>query len=295
MFGLVSVTPEVGNKLTSPATREKARVVRTLIVILAAAGCSSDVADKLAPLPIRQETRAALARLRFQQLRDNDHLERGDVVLCGARDRALLGFSKKLVVGYLGRDSDWLIPELFTSEKEDEVLLAVPPKQLMRLELPRGIGAEGEHPDAWVREVAGYPLFTSDLRGIDALFESGEVRELFALRDEVEVETAAAAKSVTARTAAEAKSRDNWSLGVQVFPRMGPRTGVVISDVTPGSPADATGLVRGDRIIQFGGQPVGSFRELKRAIVALEEPVVTLEILKKSNKAKIEVTVDLSD
>lgn len=261
---------------------------RALAALLVFSACGSNAEDKLATLPMRDETRTALSRLRWQQLHDNDKLQPGDVVLCGTRDRALLGFSKSLVVDFLGRDSEWLLPELFTAEKKEEVLLAVPPKQLMRLELPRGIGSEAKHPDGWVREVAGYPLVTSDLRVIQALFTGDEVQELFALRDDEPTEV------VEPTPADPSKTPDQWRLGVRVYPRMGPRSGVVVSGVLPNTPAAAAGLHKGDRIIELAGQPVSSFRELQRALSNVTKPVITLKIRKKAAKTDMETTIDLS-
>jgi hypothetical protein len=263
---------------------------RLLAALLALSACGPNAGDKLATLPVREETRAALGRLRWQQLHDNDKLHPGDVVLCGTRDRALIGFSKSLVVEFLGRDSDWLLPELFTAEKKEEVLLAVPPKQLMRLELPRGIGSDAKHPDGWVREVAGYPLVTSDLRAIGALFSGDEVQELFALRDDEAPESA----DETPPPADPSKPPNEWRLGVRVYPRMGPRTGVVVSGVLPDTPAESAGLKKGDRIVKMAGQPVTSFRELQRALSNVTEPVVTLEVRKKASKTNMQVTIDLS-
>ncbi|MFC1610807.1 PDZ domain-containing protein [Myxococcota bacterium] len=250
--------------------------------------CGPSAEDKLASLPIRAETRSALERLRFMQLRNGDRLERGDVVLCGPRDRAALGFSKRLVVDYLGRDSGWLIPDLF-AVKADEVTLAVPPEQLLRLELPRGIGTSGRHPEAWVREVAGYPLYSSDLRAIDQLFASDGVEELFALREPPPDQQA----EVTG--GAPAARKPSWTLGVSPYPRMGPRNGVVIAEVIAKSPAEKAGLLKGDRIVKVDDQAVGTFRQLKRAIRGAERPRLDLEVVRKSTRAAETVSVDLSE
>ena len=90
------------------------------------------------------------------------------------------------------------------------------------------------------------------------------------------------------------KTPDQWRLGVRVYPRMGPRTGVVISGVLPDTPAAAGGLKKGDRIIELAGQPVTSFRELQRALSNVTEPVVTLKIRKKAAKSDADLTLDLS-
>jgi hypothetical protein len=263
-------------------------MVRMVAAVLLLSACGPDAADKLATLPMREETRAALGRLRWRQLHDHDKLRAGDILLCGIRDRALVGFSRGQVVDYLGRDSAWLLPELFSAEKGEEVLLAVPPEQLMRFELPRGIGVAAPHPEGWIREVAGYPLVSSDPRVISDLFASGEVQELFALREEEEP-TASVPSS-----ADPAQTPETWRLGVRVFPRIGPRTGVVISGVLPGSPAEAAGLGKGDRIVRFAGLPVTNFRELQRALRGVKHPVVTLDVRKKMASQTSRLTLDLS-
>jgi S1-C subfamily serine protease len=119
------------------------------------------------------------------------------------------------------------------------------------------------------------------------LFSGDDVQELFALRDDEE-----AAEKPT--PADPSKPPNEWRLGVRVFPRMGPRSGVVISGVLPDSPAASAGLAKGDRIVRMAGQEIASFRELQRALNGATEPVVTLEVLKKAAKKTVPVTVDLS-
>jgi hypothetical protein len=252
-------------------------------------GCSQDAVDKLSSLPIRKDAHAALSRLRYMRLHNHDRLEPGDLILCGPRDRVVLGFSKQLVVDYLGRDSDWLIPELFTADRGEEVLLTVPPARVMRLRLPRGIGATGRHPSAWVRELAGYPVFTADLRAIALLFDGSEV---FAGREDTAGRAEAARRE---GMPAPTMPVSAWRLGVSTLPRMGPRSGVVIATVVRGSPAERAGLQKGDRILSANGVSIGTFRELKQIIQSSAEPVLVLQVLKKKARTRQELRVELDE
>ena len=275
------------------------------VVAVLAAACAPAATDKLAELKLDDAGRAALGRLRFAHLRSGDHLLAGDLVLCGGGDRVLLGFSKTLVRDFLGRDSDWLIPELFTASNEGEVFLEVPEGQVLRLALPRGIGGTGEHPEAWVRELKGSPLFTSDARAVAMLFFDGEQEELFALRAnpaspgeltrrQAEASLPASrptlhSDSTALRTPAPAiviPSGATWRLGVSVFPRMGPQRGVVIASVVAGSPAAVSGLEPGDRILSVNGAAVGSFQELKRLVSDTRGAELALDVTRRRGGAK---------
>ncbi len=250
------------------------------LALALAAACAPDVDDKLALLPLSETSRAALGRLRFARLRAGDRVAQADLVVCGPTDRVVLGFSRRLVEAYLGRDGGWAIPELFASQSKDEVLLEVPAGQILRLTLPRGIGGEVGHPDGWARVVAGDPLVSSDLRYVEWLFEAGE---LFAVPRPAPV-------------AGEPKAAvppAPWRLGVEVFPRMGPKGGVVISSVLPASPADGVGLAPGDRILTLDGARVDSLADLKQAVAAARPPVLTLEVRKKDMEVNLTVTITL--
>lgn len=239
-----------------------------LLLGVAVAACVPDVASKLDQLALPAASHAALGRLRFARLHTGDRVVQGDLVICGEEDWALVGFSRKLVAAYLGRDADWLMPELFSRQSGQDVLLEVPPTQMMRLELPRGIGANAGHPVGWVRETTGTPLWSDDLRAIDKLFGDDEVRELFALR----TEPAPPAPKPVDRS-------EPWRLGVSVYPRMGPRSGVMIAGVIGGSPAERVGLSKGDRVLAVGDVEVNSFRELKAATQG-SGPLILLRVLK---------------
>ncbi|OGQ90093.1 MAG: hypothetical protein A2289_05875 [Deltaproteobacteria bacterium RIFOXYA12_FULL_58_15] len=276
-------------------------IAMAIVAATATATCSSDPREKLETLPIQADARAALARLRFVPLHNGDRLEQGDLIVCGSRDRVTLGFSKKLVVDFLGRDSSWLIEELFWASEGEVVLFAVPPQQVMRIDLPRGIGSNSRHPDGWVREVTGHPVSSSDARTIAGLFGDDQTHELFALRDERKTEpmiSPATAKATAA--ASQAVSPDSHPttkrqpLGVSVFPRMGPRSGVVISEVVSQSPAAKSGLDKGDRIVKVDGTPVGDFRELRDALHNSRSAEINLEVVEKTARTKRTVSVDLS-
>jgi hypothetical protein len=262
----------------------RALLLGTAVVAMPA--CVPDAGSKLEGLALPEASRAALARLRFARLHRGDRVVRGDVVICGEEDQVVIGFSRKLVAAYLGRDADWLMPELFTQQSGQEVLLDVPSGQVMRLELPRGIGSEVGHPVGWVREAAGSPIWSEDLRAINRLFSDDEVRELFALR----TETALPAPVATPRS-------EPWRLGVSVYPRMGPRSGVMIAEVIGGSPAERAGLRKGDRILAVGDLEVRTFRELKAATQRSAGPLILLQILKAGAEQpqSLAVNVDPAD
>jgi hypothetical protein len=247
-----------------------------------AVACVPDVESKLGALAIPDGSRAALARLRFARLHVGDRVAPGDLVACGARDNATIGFSRKLVAAYLGRDAEWLMPELFARQSGQELLLEVPSSQVMRLELPRGIGSDVGHPTGWVREATGTPLWSEDLRAIDRLFNDGEVRELFVLRQEP-----AAPLLKPNQPAAP------WRLGVSVYPRMGPRSGVMIADVIDGSPAERAGLQKGDRILAVDGDAVSTFRELKAATLRSSSGLLLLQVLEAGAEEPRNLAVNL--
>jgi serine protease Do len=68
--------------------------------------------------------------------------------------------------------------------------------------------------------------------------------------------------------------------------------GVLISDVTPGSPADKAGLERGDVITRFDGRPIESAHELSRR-VASKEPgsQINMAIVRDGNKKDIALRI----
>ncbi len=62
-------------------------------------------------------------------------------------------------------------------------------------------------------------------------------------------------------------------LGVEWRKPQPPGPGVVLSRVTPGSPADRAGLEPGDRIIEFAGRRIETSDELLWAVTSAENPV----------------------
>lgn len=254
----------------------------TLLVMLSA--CVPTVGDKVEDLPMSLRSREALGRLRFARLHEGDRVERGDLVVCGEGDSVTLGFSRQLVAKYLGRDSDWVMPELFSRQSGKEVLLDVPANQVMRLTLPRGIGTEAQHPTAWVRTVQGTPLWSADMRTLERLFVDDDLEELFALRDQ------AAPPVGTTQSQRQGKP---WRLGVSVLPRMGPRPGVVIANVIESSPAERAGLAKGDRILSVNERSLRTFRDLKAAIQDAKGPLLIVEIIEKGKKTSARVSIKI--
>jgi hypothetical protein len=254
-----------------------------MLALWTAAACAPDSAAKLTSLGLGPETEAALSRLRWATLHSGDRVEAGDLIVCGERDRAVLGFSKKLVVAYLGLDAEWLVPELFATVRPEEVLLAVGPKQLARIRLPRGIGTTGAHPLGFVREVTGYPVASGDARALALAF--ADEQELFAVRDEGKPPPGPAGVP----TAPDQPRR----LGVSVFPRMGPQVGVVIAEVEPRSPAERAGLVKGDRIIRVNGAAMRSFSDLKQAISSTASAEISIDFVRKGGKVEEHFTLRL--
>jgi hypothetical protein len=218
-----------------------------------------------------------VARLRFAPLRVGDAVAPEDVVLCGSGDQVLLAFSRRLMSDYLGIDARYLLPELFEEHNEREVYLTVPEESLFRLSIPPGIGSGRPHPTARVRDLDGSPRYTSDLGTIDALFDE---RQVFARSDREGVEEAPPPErepQAPGDSGAPPIPRDR-RIGISGFPRMGPRTGVVIERTLTGGPAAEAGLVTGDKIVAVNGQPVGDIWDLKRELRASRGPTVVLSV-----------------
>lgn len=254
--------------------------VNSCAVVFCIAACSTDSSGKLDSLNLPDEARAAVARLRFVPLRIGDRVSRSDMILCGPGDRVLLAFPRRLMAEYFGIDADYLLPELFDSQNDSSVFLEVPQRQLMRLYIPPGIGTNGNHPQARVREISGTPKRSGDLRAIGLLFAE---QEIFA---RVPVATAT---RTTPQSPDESRKTDERRgprrLGIAAFPRMGPKSGVVIERAMPGGPAQRAKLGTGDKILAVNGNPVGDLFELIRELDQSRGPMVVLKVRRKQAKA----------
>ncbi len=70
------------------------------------------------------------------------------------------------------------------------------------------------------------------------------------------------------------------------------RTGALVSQITPGSPAEAAGLQRGDLVVRYGDQAVDDYRDLARAVSAT--PVgeeVDVEVIRNGEHETVKVTI----
>lgn len=283
--------------MTPTPHRRRRNLCLPLSACLCVAACNTESAAKLDSLNLPDEARAAVARLRFVPLRVGDRVSRGDMILCGPGDRALLAFSRRLMADYFGIDADYLLPELFgrsegrssllPSSPDDqrlhppkEVFLEVPQRQLMRLNIPPGIGADRSHPQARVREISGTPKLSGDLRAIGLLFTE---QEIFARV------VGDAPQPVTKDRRSEASPSQKRSsprrLGISAFPRMGPKSGVVIERVMPGGPAQRAKLGSGDKILAVNGEVVGDLFELIRELEQSHGPLVVLKVRRKKAKS----------
>lgn len=226
----------------------------------------------------------ALGRLRWRPLRQGDRVRPGEVVLCGEGDEVELAFSRPLMKDHLGIDADYVLPELFEKRSEQEVFLPVPASSLMRVAIPPGLGASGPHPDARARTVKGQPRVTADLREIATLFVE---QEIFAHAERRSVATRAPAAA--AAPALNVPRR----IGIAPFPRMGPKSGVVIERALEGGPAARAGLSTGDKILAVDGQPVGDIWELKRVVESGHGPTMVLSVQRKGATQPALVTLEL--
>lgn len=252
-----------------------------LCLALSLAACTADTTAKLDALALTDDTRAALLRLRFAPLRSGDRVEAGDLILCGGGDRVLLAFPERLMVEYLGIDAGFIAPELFGHRSETELFLEVPASELMRLFIPPGIGATAPHPEGRVREVSGTPRWSGDLRTIEGLFDE---RQIFA-------HPTPGATTKTPTPSPEPVPATPRRLGISPFPRMGPKTGIVIERVLTGGPAERARLEAGDRIVAVNGQKVGDIYELKAAVETSRGPLVVLSVRRRASRATQMVNV----
>ena len=68
--------------------------------------------------------------------------------------------------------------------------------------------------------------------------------------------------------------------------------GVIVADVVPDSPAEKSGLKRGDIVKSFNGKAVDNAHSLSRAVAALgPESAATLEILRDGKPTSIKITI----
>lgn len=76
--------------------------------------------------------------------------------------------------------------------------------------------------------------------------------------------------------------------------RFSSKAGVLVSDVTPQSPADQAGLRAGDIVVRFNGQPMADASQLRNAVAAAAPKTeVELEIFREGNPKKVKVTIGL--
>ena len=76
------------------------------------------------------------------------------------------------------------------------------------------------------------------------------------------------------------------------IPGLGTARGAMVNDVTDGSPAAAGGILKGDVILEFNGQPVPQMRDLPRMVA--NTPVgkeVDVVVLRKGENVTLKVTV----
>lgn len=74
----------------------------------------------------------------------------------------------------------------------------------------------------------------------------------------------------------EKKPQRPERLGVHWEAQQPPGPGILIAQVTAGSPADEAGLLSGDRILELAGRPLGTGDDLTWAVAAAKSPVVIL-------------------
>jgi len=72
--------------------------------------------------------------------------------------------------------------------------------------------------------------------------------------------------------------------------------GALVAQVTPGSPAERAGIVRGDLLRSFDGRPVRKLSDLSRSVAATEVgKKVPVELLRDGETKTVEVVVDALD
>lgn len=108
------------------------------------------------------------------------------------------------------------------------------------------------------------------------------------------------AKNVVEQLVKYGKTKRGW-LGVriqEVTPDiaeglgLGKAEGALISSVTPEGPAEKAGIIAGDVILSFNGQPVDQMRKLPRAVAEAEVGTVAeVELWRKGARKKVTVTL----
>lgn len=69
-------------------------------------------------------------------------------------------------------------------------------------------------------------------------------------------------------------------------------SGALVSDVTPGSPAEKAGLIRGDIITNFNGRIIKDYHELPRIVASMNPGErVVLKVLRDGNEVTISATI----
>ena len=85
-------------------------------------------------------------------------------------------------------------------------------------------------------------------------------------------------------------------LGVTGGPSSDGSAGVEVTEVTPGTAADAAGLMVGDRILSIDGAPIGLFEELAGLVVARQPgDVVELEVVRNNELLVVHATLGQRD
>ena len=100
-----------------------------------------------------------------------------------------------------------------------------------------------------------------------------------------------AAADIAAQLISEGVVERGW-LGVRINDAQG--AGAVVEGILPGTPAEASDLIVGDRIVEIGGQPVNNSRALKRAIGNLK-PGAKAELVVVRENNRLSIPVDLGE
>ncbi len=231
-------------------------------------GCDSTSAKpRLESLGLDAELRQALEHQRFMPLHLGDSVQALELILAGENERVVLAFSRPAMKAYLGIDAELLLPGLFSVANERELYLELDGPQLIQLKFPRGIGGSGAQPDGRVRELTGGVMHSRTLKIIDAVLGDGP--------DMAQAESISSAKT--------------RRLGIQSYPSMGPRRGVVVMKLSAGGPAANAGMIKGDRILAVNGIPTPSLSKLRRVVANTRGATIILSIERAQLKQELKV------